>query len=90
MKGCARGRSAHFWHVPCFQPAIPLSGWRILMSVVPQRSNALFVLATLVMSLNGCAVIGGIFKAGMWAGVIAVALFIGLLFGVVRMLGGSG
>ena len=60
------------------------------MSVVPQRSNALLVLATLVMSLNGCAVIGTIFKAGMWAGVIAVALLGGLLFGVVRMLRGSG
>jgi hypothetical protein len=57
----------------------------------PAHSRVVFptVLGSLAVSLNGCAIIGGIFKAGVWVGVIAVALVVGLVFGVVRMLGGS-
>jgi hypothetical protein len=47
------------------------------------------VLASLALSLNGCVVVGGIFKAGVWVGVLAVALVIGLIFGALRMMGGS-
>ena len=31
------------------------------------------------MSASGCDVIGGIFKAGIWVGVIGVAIVIGLI-----------
>ena len=40
---------------------------------------ALLVLLTAVVS--GCSVVGGIFKAGFWAGIIVVVLIVaGLLF----------
>jgi hypothetical protein len=59
------------------------------MSIIRARSVAPVILASLAVSLNGCAIIGGIFKAGVWVGVIAVALVVGLLFALVRMVGGS-
>ncbi|MEO7034081.1 MAG: phosphatidate cytidylyltransferase [Polyangiaceae bacterium] len=45
---------------------------------------ALSALGGLSLSLNGCAVIGGIFKAGVWVGVIAVVAVIGLVVWGVR------
>jgi hypothetical protein len=59
------------------------------MSVDHPRSTSLLVLATLSMSLNDCRIVGDIFKAGVWVGVIAVGLVIALLFGLVRLFGGS-
>ena len=59
------------------------------MSVDHPRSTSLLVLATLSMSLNDCRIVGDIFKAGVWVGVIAVGLVVALLFGLVRVLGGS-
>jgi hypothetical protein len=32
-----------------------------------------------VLSLQGCSVIEGIFKAGMWVGILAVIFVIGLI-----------
>jgi TRAP-type C4-dicarboxylate transport system permease large subunit len=37
-----------------------------------------------VASAAGCAAIGGIFKAGVWAGVIMAALVIAVVFFLVR------
>lgn len=49
----------------------------------------LFTLATLV--LTGCEVIGGIFKAGVWSGVIVVAIVIALLIWIIsKFTGGRG
>ncbi|MEO8901015.1 MAG: phosphatidate cytidylyltransferase [Polyangiaceae bacterium] len=45
---------------------------------------ALSALAGLSLSLNGCAIIGGIFKAGVWVGVIAVVAVIALVMWGVR------
>jgi hypothetical protein len=59
------------------------------MSIIRARSVAPVALVSLAASLNGCAIIGGIFKAGVWVGVIAVALVVGLLFALARMVGGS-
>ncbi|POY35984.1 phosphatidate cytidylyltransferase [Solitalea longa] len=39
----------------------------------------------LIVSLTGCAAIEAIFKAGVWTGILMVALLIGLLIFVVRM-----
>jgi hypothetical protein len=37
------------------------------------------VLSTLALTLSGCRVVGAIFKAGVWVGVIAVLLVLGLI-----------
>ena len=36
------------------------------------------------LTLLGCAAIEGIFKAGVWVGVIAVAIVLAVAFGLVR------
>ncbi|HKO53259.1 MAG TPA: hypothetical protein VJV79_36365 [Polyangiaceae bacterium] len=45
------------------------------------------LLSTIALTLSGCRVVGGIFKAGVWVGVIAVVLLLGLLlWGVKAMM----
>jgi hypothetical protein len=36
-------------------------------------------LSVLMVAFSGCEVVGGIFKAGMWVGIIAVVLVVGLV-----------
>ena len=60
-----------------------------MMSSLLKQPSSPIVLSALALSLNSCRIVGGIFKAGVWVGVIAVVLVVGLLFGLVRMLGGS-
>lgn len=48
----------------------------------------LFLLAVLSFILPGCAVVGGIFKAGVWVGVLAVVIVVGLILFLVSR--GSG
>ena len=38
-----------------------------------------FMLVFLVPTLSGCEIIGGIFKAGVWVGVLIVAVIVGLV-----------
>lgn len=38
-----------------------------------------FMFVFLVTFLSGCEVIGGIFKAGMWVGILIVAAIVGLV-----------
>jgi hypothetical protein len=45
------------------------------MEPIARVARLLFVLA-LVVPLAGCEVIGGIFKAGVWVGVILAALVV--------------
>lgn len=45
-------------------------------------------LVPLAVSITGCAVIGDIFKAGVWAGVFAVVCLAAVLALLVRTLGG--
>jgi di/tricarboxylate transporter len=45
-------------------------------------------LAALLASMPGCAVIGDIFKAGVWVGVVAIVVLVGLGFGLVSLLRG--
>jgi di/tricarboxylate transporter len=45
-------------------------------------------LAALLASTPGCAVIGDIFKAGVWVGVVAIVVLVGLGFGLVSLLRG--
>jgi len=42
----------------------------------------LFAMA-LVMSLESCRVVGGIFKAGIWVGILLVVLVVGVILWLV-------
>lgn len=42
-------------------------------------------LGSLVVSLDGCRVVTGIFKAGVWVGIVAVFVVIALLLWVIRL-----
>ena len=45
------------------------------------------LLTALALTLGGCRVVGGIFKAGVWVGVLSVILVVGLLaWGVKAMM----
>ncbi|MFY0256057.1 phosphatidate cytidylyltransferase [Chitinophaga sp. 30R24] len=37
------------------------------------------MLVSIAMVLGSCALIGGIFKAGIWTGIILVAIVVGLI-----------
>jgi hypothetical protein len=40
---------------------------------------SIFLLLSISLISPGCAVVGGIFKAGVWVGVIGVVLVVGLI-----------
>ncbi len=42
------------------------------------------ILLLLLATLNGCAVVGGIFKTGMWAGILVVVGVILLIIWLIR------
>ena len=44
-----------------------------------KRFNLIALLITTTMMLTSCEVIGGIFKAGIWSGIIMVVVVVGLL-----------
>jgi hypothetical protein len=49
--------------------------------------SRVFLIVLLAMTLSGCAVVGGIFKAGMWVGIIIAVLVVALvvfIFGKAR------
>jgi hypothetical protein len=47
-------------------------------------------LMMLITMLSGCEVIGGIFKAGVWSGIIVVVLIIALIIFVIGKMGKKG
>lgn len=50
----------------------------------------LVTLFLLLVSFSSCELIGGIFKAGVWAGVLMVAAVIGIIIFIIsKMAGGS-
>ena len=54
------------------------------------RFSLFMVLGLLATSLSGCAVIGDIFKAGAYTGIIAVVVILALVFWLVsKMRGGN-
>lgn len=53
-----------------------------------RTSSSPLALIPLAVSISGCAVIGDIFKAGVWAGVLAVVCLAAVLSLLVRTLGG--
>jgi membrane protein YdbS with pleckstrin-like domain len=53
-------------------------------STVLSRLATLAVLLILIITAVGCAAIGGIFKAGVWVGLIVAALVIVIVLFLVR------
>jgi hypothetical protein len=53
------------------------------------RIATLLALLLATTSMTGCEAIATIFEAGVWVGVILVAIVLALVFGLVRMLGGG-
>lgn len=49
--------------------------------------GAIVFLLMLVTILTGCSAIGGIFKAGMWSGIIFVAIIIAIIIFIITRLG---
>ena len=49
-------------------------------------ARSLWLIPPLALSVSGCAAIEGIFKAGVWVGVIAVVFVLAVAFGLVRLL----
>jgi hypothetical protein len=41
----------------------------------------------LLISLPGCEIIGGIFKAGVWTGVLLIALVVAIIIFIISKLG---
>jgi hypothetical protein len=54
------------------------------MLITRSTIGRLFLLLLLVAATSGCNIIGGIFKAGFWSGIIVVAL---IVVGIVFLLG---
>lgn len=54
-----------------------------------RRLLQLSLILPLTLGLSACELVGDILEIGFWAGIIVVALIIGLLWGLVRMLRGG-
>ncbi len=52
------------------------------------RINQFLVFALLATTLTGCELVGDIFEAGIWVGVIGVVLVVVLIFWIIRKLMG--
>jgi hypothetical protein len=48
--------------------------------------SSLVLASSLALSLNACELVGDIFKAGVFVGVLAVVLFVAIVIAVVRAL----
>ncbi|MBN9481980.1 MAG: hypothetical protein J0H46_01395 [Bacteroidetes bacterium] len=48
------------------------------------------ILLFLIASLSSCQLIGDIFKAGVWSGILLVVVVVGLIFFVIAKLFGGG
>ena len=59
--------------------------------MVPQGTLRVLLLVLLVaasLALPGCEVVGGIFKAGMWVGVLGVVIVLAIVGFLVAKIGG--
>jgi hypothetical protein len=57
-------------------------------STSPSRYVLLLLLVVALVSMTGCAAVAGIFKAGMWVGVILAVLVIGGALAIFSRIGG--
>jgi predicted small secreted protein len=54
-----------------------------------KKSSIIVLLTLITLSLTSCEVIGGIFKAGVWSGIIIVVVVVALLLWLLaKMFGG--
>lgn len=51
--------------------------------------SSLLLLAAIIFLIPGCAVAGGIFKAGVWVGVLAVVIVVGIILLLVSKVSGK-
>lgn len=56
------------------------------MAIIRSRFVSPAILASLAFSSEGCRVVGGIFKAGMFVGVLAVVLVLAAIIWGIRLL----
>lgn len=74
-------------------PSIPVPVAIVLHMVhkLPSMNRiiAFCLLLWCMISLSSCEVIGGIFKAGVWTGILIVAAVIGLLIWIIARMGGK-
>ncbi|HYD20101.1 MAG TPA: phosphatidate cytidylyltransferase [Flavipsychrobacter sp.] len=54
------------------------------------KKTTIFVLMAMLVTLSSCELIGDIFKAGVWAGVLMVVGVIALVFFLISRLFGGG
>ncbi|WP_165825422.1 hypothetical protein [Pedobacter yonginense] len=55
-----------------------------------KRAFPLVLIAFLCSTLSSCELIGGIFKAGVWVGVIVVVVVVALLIWILAKIFGGG
>ena len=53
---------------------------------MPRTTSLSIAVALALLSLQGCEIVGGIFKAGVWVGVVLVGLVLAGLFWIVSKL----
>jgi len=68
----------------------PVSSWHdISMHTLKMKKLLSLLLVLAVIFLNSCAVVGGIFKAGVWVGILIVVFIIGIIIWLVTRSGKS-
>ncbi|MDF2191421.1 phosphatidate cytidylyltransferase [Paraflavitalea sp. CAU 1676] len=53
------------------------------------RLNYLLLAVCAMVGLSSCEVIGGIFKAGVWTGILIVAAVVGLIIFIIARMAGK-
>ena len=49
------------------------------------NKKLLLITTTLALAMPGCRVVGDIFKAGVWVGVLVVVVLVALVAGIARL-----
>ncbi len=57
-----------------------------MMTTLQRSSGTVALCLALALTISGCAAIEGIFKAGLWVGIIGVVLLLALVGGVVSII----
>ena len=69
----------HVGYAPTYYPGTPSRAEAQRIRVTAGSEAPAVNLALVLLALPGCAVIGGVFKAGAWVGALAVIVVIGLV-----------
>jgi TM2 domain-containing membrane protein YozV len=78
-----RYRQVKFRLTECF-------AWHdISIDLLKMKKLLTLLLILSAIFLNSCAVVGGIFKAGVWVGILIVVFFIGIIIWLVTRSGKS-